>query len=139
MIDIDAIARHGVDLPMPPPQRAARQHGVYLLVRNGRVVCVGVTLQIEMRLPALFHGAGRTPPKKFDRAIWLPLARGDLPAYAGALVRSLRPVLNDRTPAPCGRDHEILERLGLPPHDEATAHAEVRRAQIKARAKRARS
>jgi len=133
---IEALARRGVDLALPPPRQADRPCGVYVLVRDGRAICVGVTSQIETRIALLFHGVpGKRPATRFDRAIWLPLPRADLPAYAGALIRALRPPMNTRVPALCGRDLEVLERLGLPPHDEVAAQAafRARRAERKAR------
>lgn len=134
MTPLEAIAEHGVDVPLPPPTPADRPCGVYLLVSAGRVIYVGATSNLPARIANHFHGLGRgTKPKVFDRAIWILLPRAELPAYEGALIRALRPPLNTRLPAPRGRDLEILSRLGLPPHDEKAVHAELQRASYKPR------
>lgn len=147
---IDAIAARGLDVPLVT--RVERPCGVYLLISAGQVVYIGATSNLESRLTDHFNGmkhsnplATPRPPKVFDRVIWLALPRGELAAYEGALIRSLRPPLNKRAPAPRGRDLEILEHFGLPPHDEKAVHAEMLRvsysprARAERRARRARS
>lgn len=132
----DAIAKHAVELAAPPPHRTPRPTGVYILIRSGVALYVGVTSNIEERLATQRHGIkGKRPPKPFDRALWIPLQRADLGAYQGALVRSLRPKLNRRVPALCGRDLEILEQFGLPPHDELIVQDNFRRSHRVARRK----
>lgn len=127
MTAVDAIARLGVDIPIPR-RRPVRPCGVYLLVRRGAVIYVGTTTEIETRVACHLNGVpGKHEPKEFDRVIWIPLPRSDIGAYEGALIRALRPPLNERAPALCGRDLEVLARLGLPPHDEVAAQAAFRR------------
>lgn len=142
MTPLEAIAGRGVDVPLPRAP-AERPCGVYLLVSSGRVVYIGATANLEARLANHLNGVRRSgvgnaldqPAKVFDRVIWLQLARADLSAYEGALIRALRPPLNGRAPAPCGRDLEVLDRLGLPPHNEELADAEFRRARYTPRPK----
>lgn len=132
MTPLDAIARHGVDFPLPPPPPARGPIGVYLLISNGSVIYVGATSNIAARVANHAYGANsdqpRKRPKAFDRVVWIALATADVSAYEGALIRALRPPLNRRAPAPCGRDAEILARLGLPGHDEVAAQAAFRTA-----------
>jgi hypothetical protein len=147
---LDAIAAHGIEVSMAT--RIDRPCGVYLLISSGQIVYVGSTSNIEARIQShLMRRKPRVneparPPKTFDRVIWIRLPREDVLAYEGALIRSLRPPLSVRSPAPVGRDIEILARLGLPPHDEQEAYAELRRAhytprpaETRPRLKRARS
>lgn len=91
--------------------------GVYLLIRMSRVVYVGSSLNVHGRI-AWHRGS-----KRFDRAVWLPVAATDRRSYEGALIRFFRPPHNEASPSPGDHadDNDILEHLGLPPHDDAEA------------------
>ncbi len=95
--------------------------GVYFLILADEVVYVGQSLDVESRVNQHARGDARLAAKGFDRALWLPVAEGDLDAYEGALIRALRPRLSLRCPFDSQRDAEILSVLGL----DCTAAAEA--------------
>lgn len=104
-----------VSVPPPPPR--AGDPGVYLLLDGGRVVYVGSSGDVPVRVGAHFDQARARQDKRFckqfDDALWLSLPYKVLPHYEGALIRGLRPRYNLVAPAGGKHDREILDGLDL--------------------------
>ncbi len=112
---LEILQRSCFDFPLP----SVRLCGVYLLLQDDEVVYVGSTIDMESRIS--WHYFGKDPrvgTKQFNRVLWIELPPSQIEDYEGVLIRCLHPRLNRRSPAPRGRDHEILTALGLPLHDE---------------------
>lgn len=99
-----------------PPSR--RRSGVYMLMLCDRVVYVGQSTDVDMRIPS--HNARKHHRHKrwrmiYDRAVWIELPPEELADYEGALIRALNPRYNKRAPGDASRDKEILFSLGTAP------------------------
>jgi hypothetical protein len=99
-------------LPIPKAQTDPTRCGVYVLIRGDNIVYIGQSVRVDLRVAQ--HRTDRRI--KFDRVMMLRVPPGDLDAYEGALIRSIRPRRNGAAPRPSPREQEILRSLGLPPH-----------------------
>jgi hypothetical protein len=86
---------------------------IYFLVKGSEVVYVGQSTSLGQRL------ATHSGSKEFDRAFYLPVPRASLNELESALIRTLRPKLNQTCSSePTERDHETIGtfcRVGLTP------------------------
>lgn len=106
------------EIPVPEPRPT--HTGVYFLISRGTVVYVGQSLDVERRMIAHWSSTrsrNRVVRRRFDRALFIPLAVEDLNAYEGALIRALRPKYNRVATTRGARDEEVLAVLGIPPND----------------------
>lgn len=87
--------------------------GVYFLFFKGELVYIGQSIDIASRLRNHRSRVG----VRFDRALWLEVARTDLLAYEAALVRALNPSQVWRVSPDRSRDGDILRLLGIPADD----------------------
>lgn len=86
--ELALVARHLRPVPVVIPMP-----GVYFLIKAGRVVYVGQSVQVGSRVLAHL-GA-----KDFDAAVYLPVPESELSAVEGAFIRALNPPLNGNAPS----------------------------------------
>jgi GIY-YIG catalytic domain-containing protein len=78
----------------PYPRRPyKRVNGVYLLIKDGRVIYVGASSDVQTRLNAHLRYA-RRPHAHFDHVLFLPVPTAQHFIYESVLIRALRPPLN---------------------------------------------
>jgi hypothetical protein len=106
---LDALARSGAEAP-------ALTHGVYVLAHLGEVVYVGLS-----KTNVWARVGEHTRTFEFDRVFVFAVPLSELAAYEGAIARRFNPRYMTSAGKDCGRDEEILSKLGLTQDLEAAA------------------